>query len=92
MGDTIEKYGVAEDDIFNFDETGFQMGVISTSKVITTSERKGRPRQKEPESMMRRVLDHGIAGMIEKGDGKGGYLTFIRLTRTHGSIVGKTTF
>ena len=48
VGDTIEKYGVTEDDIFNFDETGFQMGVISTSKVITTSERKGRPRTTQP--------------------------------------------
>jgi hypothetical protein len=48
VGDTIAKYGVAEEDIFNFDETGFQMGVISTSKVITTSDRKGRPRTKQP--------------------------------------------
>jgi hypothetical protein len=32
---TIEKYGIVEDDIYNFDETGFQMGVISTSKVVT---------------------------------------------------------
>jgi hypothetical protein len=46
--DTIMKYGVLEEDIFNFDETGFQMGVISTSKVITTSDRKGRPRTKQP--------------------------------------------
>jgi hypothetical protein len=48
VGDTIAKYGVAEEDIFNFDETGFQMGVISTSKVITTSDRKGRLRTKQP--------------------------------------------
>jgi len=48
VGDTIAKYGVLEEDIFNFDETGFQMGVISTSKVITTSDRKGRPRTKQP--------------------------------------------
>ena len=44
VGDTIAQYGVVDEDIYNFDETGFQMGVISTSKVITTSERKGRPR------------------------------------------------
>ena len=46
--DTIAKYGVVEEDIFNFDETGFQIGVISTSKVITTSDRKGRPRTSQP--------------------------------------------
>lgn len=44
VGDTIAKYGVLEEDIFNFDETGFQIGVISTSKVITSSDRKGRLR------------------------------------------------
>jgi hypothetical protein len=48
VGDTIAKYGVTEEDIFNFDETGFQMGVISTSKVITSSDRKGRLRTKQP--------------------------------------------
>jgi hypothetical protein len=48
VGDTIAKYGVIEDDIFNFNETGFQMGVILTSKVITTSDRKGRLRTKQP--------------------------------------------
>jgi hypothetical protein len=48
VGDTIAKYGVVEEDIFNFDETGFQMGVILTSKVITSSDRKGRLRTKQP--------------------------------------------
>jgi hypothetical protein len=48
VGDIIAKYSVAEEDIFNFDETGFQIGVISTSKVITSSDRKGRLRIKQP--------------------------------------------
>jgi hypothetical protein len=34
---TITKYGILEQDIYNFDETGFQMGVASTAKVITGS-------------------------------------------------------
>jgi Tc5 transposase DNA-binding domain len=38
-----EKYGIIDTDIFNFDETGFQIGVIATAKVITQSERRGRP-------------------------------------------------
>jgi hypothetical protein len=36
---TIEKYRILEDNIYNFDETGFQIGVISTAKVITGAER-----------------------------------------------------
>jgi len=36
---TIAKYGIADEDIYNFNETGFQMGVISTAKVITAAEK-----------------------------------------------------
>ena len=36
---TVTKYGIADDDIYNFDETGFQMGVISAGMVVTSSER-----------------------------------------------------
>ena len=43
--DTIVKYGIAED-IYNFDETGFLMGLLAASgMVITSAERRGRPRQ-----------------------------------------------
>jgi len=45
----MAKYGAAEEGFFNFDETGLQMGVVSTSKVITSSDRKGRPRITQPE-------------------------------------------
>ena len=36
---TVAKYGILDEDIYNFDETGFQMGVISTAKVVTSAER-----------------------------------------------------
>ena len=43
--DIIAKYGIVERDIYNFDETGFAMGLISaTSMVVTNAERGGRPR------------------------------------------------
>ena len=42
--DTIQDYGIHENDIYNFDETGFQMSVVSTAKVVTGSDRAGRPR------------------------------------------------
>jgi hypothetical protein len=32
---TTAKYGIAEEDIYNFNETGFRMGVISITMVIT---------------------------------------------------------
>jgi hypothetical protein len=41
--ETKAKYGVHDDDVHNFDESGFQMGVISTIKVVTGSERRARP-------------------------------------------------
>ena len=41
---TIQEHGIHEDDIWNFDETGFAMGLCTTSKVITAVERSERPR------------------------------------------------
>jgi hypothetical protein len=45
---TIEKYGILDTDIYNFDETGFQIGVISTAKVITRAESSRRPVSVQP--------------------------------------------
>jgi hypothetical protein len=45
---TIRKYGILLDDIYNFDECGFQMGQISASRVVTSIERQGRPKQVKP--------------------------------------------
>jgi hypothetical protein len=42
------KYGIQDDDTYNFDETGFMMGQISTGAVVTASERRGRPKQVQP--------------------------------------------
>jgi hypothetical protein len=41
---TIAKYGIQEEDIYNFDETGFVMGQISSEMVVTSSERRNKPR------------------------------------------------
>jgi hypothetical protein len=45
---TINKYGILPEDTYNFDETGFQMGQISASKVVTAADRPGRPKQVKP--------------------------------------------
>ena len=49
---TITQYGIAPEDIYNFDESGFQMGVISTAKVVTQrrsrTKRSGRPKVQQP--------------------------------------------
>ena len=39
---TILQYGINPDDIYNFDETGFAMGLTATAKVVTRSEYYGR--------------------------------------------------
>ena len=36
------KYGILDDDMYNFDEAGFMIGVISTGAVVTRSDRQGR--------------------------------------------------
>ena len=42
VGETIARYGILPDDIYNFDETGFAMGLVSTAKVVTRAEYYGR--------------------------------------------------
>jgi hypothetical protein len=37
--ETQTKYGIGDDDVFNFDETGFMMGMISNCMVVTNAER-----------------------------------------------------
>ena len=35
---TIKKYGITSDDIYNFDKSGFAMGINSTQRIITSAE------------------------------------------------------
>jgi hypothetical protein len=41
--ETKAKYGVYHDDVHNFDESGFQIGVIGIMRVVTGLERCARP-------------------------------------------------
>jgi hypothetical protein len=40
--ETCQSYGILNTDIYNFDETGFMMGIAATSKVVTSSDTVGR--------------------------------------------------
>ncbi|KKA22460.1 Transposase [Rasamsonia emersonii CBS 393.64] len=42
------QYGILDEDIFNFDETGFAMGVIATTKVVSRSNMPGKPHLIQP--------------------------------------------
>ena len=42
------KYGILDDDIYNFDETGFMMGVIFPGMVVTTLEGRGKAKLAQP--------------------------------------------
>jgi hypothetical protein len=48
LSNTITKYGVIESDIYNFDETGFMIGIISTATIVTTSKKAGRANLRQP--------------------------------------------
>jgi hypothetical protein len=45
---TKAKYGICDDDVYNFDEASFMMGKITTQLVVTGSERRGRPKAIQP--------------------------------------------
>ena len=38
----VAKYDILDEDFHNFDETGFMMGVILTTMVVISSERRGK--------------------------------------------------
>ena len=42
------KYGVQDCDFYNFDETGFMIGVICAAMVVTRSDRRGRSKAIQP--------------------------------------------
>jgi len=42
--ETKAKYGVHDDDVHDFDETGFQIGVIGSMNVVTGLERRAHPK------------------------------------------------
>jgi hypothetical protein len=44
----IDENGIQPEDIYNFDETGFAMGLISSQKVVTRAEFYGRRRLLQP--------------------------------------------
>ena len=44
----VAKYGINDADIFNFDETGFMMGLITATMVITSSDRSGKRKSVQP--------------------------------------------
>jgi hypothetical protein len=46
--DIIAKYGIRSDDIYNFDETGFMMGVIASGMVVIGAERRANPKKVQP--------------------------------------------
>jgi hypothetical protein len=44
-----QEYGIVEADIYNFDETGFAIGVATHSaRVVTSSDRRGKPTHQQP--------------------------------------------
>ena len=45
---TRQKWGIVDDDIYNFDETGFIMGKIGSQLVITGSEGYGKKKRVQP--------------------------------------------
>jgi hypothetical protein len=48
VANTKAKYGIGDDDTYNFDETGFIMGAIQGQMVFTGSEKRGNPKKIQP--------------------------------------------
>lgn len=60
---TVAKYGITDADIFNFDETGFQIGVISSGTVVTSSERRSNTKLVQPGNRQWVTVIQGVNAM-----------------------------
>ncbi|KAJ8106606.1 hypothetical protein OPT61_g9425 [Boeremia exigua] len=61
------KYGIPDDDVHNFDETGFMIGQISIGAVVTASERRGRPKAAIPPFIIFKARHH-LTGWYKEED------------------------
>jgi hypothetical protein len=55
------KYGIADEDTWNFDESGFMMGKISSQLVVTGSEKSGKQKKLQPGDREWVTLVQGVA-------------------------------
>ena len=62
MGDIRAKYGIRDNDVFNFDETGFVMGMISLSMVVTSAERHSKAHMAQPGNREWVMVVQGASG------------------------------
>ena len=60
MYNTKAKYGILDDDVYNFDETGFMMGIIIPAMVVTTSDGRGRAKQAQPGNREWAIVIQGV--------------------------------
>jgi hypothetical protein len=63
VGNTIEAKGIADADIWNFDESGFAIGMIDTHMVICSSETRGRYKAVQPGDREWVTLIQGASGV-----------------------------
>jgi hypothetical protein len=55
------KYGIADEDTWNFDESGFMMGKISSQLIVTGSEKPGKQKKLQPGDREWVTLVQGVA-------------------------------
>ena len=58
---TIAKYGINDADIYNFDETGFMIGVISTAMVVTSLDRRVKAKKVQPSNREWVIVIQGVS-------------------------------
>lgn len=56
----IAKFGIQVEDIYNFDETGFLMGILRTTTVVTSSDRTTKPKLVQPSNREQVTVIQGV--------------------------------
>ena len=56
------KYGIVDCDLYNFDETGFMIGMIVSGMILERAERKGRSKKIQPGNREWATVIHCVNG------------------------------
>ena len=57
------KFGIIDEDTYNFDETGFMIGVIKSQLVVTGIHRLGKPKLVQQGNQTQRTMNQGISAV-----------------------------
>ena len=87
----MAKYGIPDDDVYNFDEVGFMMGIIFAGMVVTTSDSRSKVKLAQPGNREWVTVTGVLLTVTVKAHGEVGVVWTGQLLRRVGLRTSETT-